>query len=78
MRMTNSVITYGVFWINATNTELGWHQFDVWHESYSEALAMLAIVRNNPRCCAAKIVERIEMFDDVTDTIWNRADGNGL
>lgn len=56
-------ITYGVFWRTTDNKE--WHEFSPWFTNYDGAYKTYEDVLTNPRCIQAKIVERIETFNDV-------------
>ncbi len=56
-------ITYGVFWKTTENEE--WHEFSTWFTNYGGAYKVYEDVLTNPRCIQAKIVERVETFNDV-------------
>lgn len=67
-------ITYGVFWRSTLygDTEI-WMPFFNWFKDYSVALNEANEVRKNPACLAVKIVERVETFEDVPGTAWERS-----
>ena len=62
-------ISYGVFW----NTKLNpgkWRIFSAWFTSYEAAREEVELALKNPRCIAARIVERAETFESVAE--WER------
>ena len=68
-------ITYAVYWKtfpNQFDPEPVWHQFSCRYEDYNEALNELKMVKQNPRCNVAKIVEITETIEDVPGTEWSR------
>jgi len=56
-------ITYGVFWRTTDNKE--WNEFSTWFIEFDGACKSYTDVLTNQRCIQAKIVERVETFNDV-------------
>ena len=68
--------TFAVFW-KLPQSEYAptpeWVQHSAWHRTAGEAVMELLQVKQNPRCAAAKIVMRSEIYEDVTSEMQ----GNG-
>lgn len=65
--------TYGVFWKSKYRVNPDeWSSFMSWFSNYDDAVREARELRENPSCLAVKIVERVEMFEDVPGTLWER------
>lgn len=66
-------ITYGVYWQSKRSLiPYEWHRFFDWLSVYEDAESMARELKRDPNCLAIKIVKRVETFEDVPGTLWER------
>ncbi len=66
-------ITYGVFWRSKDSLNPDkWRFFGGWYTEYEAAEDNARDLRRNSVCIAAKVVERVETYEDVPGTLWER------